>query len=175
MASVAFLGRGGQGIVFAATITAETLFNLGYYVAQLQSYGAEVRGGSVLAHIVYDNKTIENPFIEQYDLAIVLHEAGLKRWIKHLEKSKTIIVDKDLVKTRMDNMVTAPIIENVAREKLSGSENIVAVGIAMQLLLGREAIAVAKSILEKRSSPEKNIKALELGTTIALNLGINMA
>lgn len=168
--SIAFLGRGGQGIVFAGTILSEIMFNEGYYVSQLQSYGAEVRGGTVIAYVVIDKKPIENPFIESFDIAIVIHEDGLKRWSQHIKRSKIVIVDRDLVKTRYPNMVEAPLSEKALENNVYTSLNMVAVGLAIgigNLSVDYNAI---DAVLRTRKGYEHNIKAVKLGLDIAREL-----
>jgi len=168
--SIAFLGRGGQGIVFAGTVLSEIMFNEGYYVSQLQSYGAEVRGGTVIAYVVIDEKPIENPFIESFDIAIVIHEDGLKRWSEHIKRSKVVIVDKDLVKTRYPNMVEASLSEKALENNVYTSLNMVAVG----LVLGSGVLKVSEdtisNVLRTRKGYEQNIKAIKLGLNMAENL-----
>ncbi len=154
------MGRGGQGIVFVGEVLAEALFEQGMYVAQLQSYGAEVRGGSVLSYVVFDKDVIENPFVESFDVAIVLHEAGLKRWMKHLERSSIVVVD-DLVGVSIPKARKLPIARTCSEKGLIGRENMVALGI---VLASRVIdLEVAKSVLKKRKGFNENMKALELG------------
>ncbi len=171
MRSIAFLGRGGQGIVFAASILAEALFKKGYYVVQLQSYGAEVRGGSVLAYVIVDKKKVENPFIEAFNVAIVLHEAGARRWNKLLENTNLTIVDRDLVMTKTGKQVVeAPIVSELISNNLSGRENMASIGV----LQGLELIDVDEetilSVLRGKKDLEANIRAYKLGVSVGERL-----
>jgi len=169
--SIAFLGRGGQGIVFAGTILSEIMFNEGYYVSQLQSYGAEVRGGTVIAYVVVDEKPIENPFIESFDIAVVIHEDGLKRWSEHIKRSKVVIVDRDLVKTRYPNMVEAPLSEKALENDVYTSLNMVAVGLVLGSGVLRVNDDTIDTVLRTRRGYEQNIKAVKLGMDMARGLG----
>lgn len=164
MKSIAFLGRGGQGIVFAASVLAETLFRKGLYVAQLQSYGAEVRGGSVLAYVVYDEKHVDNPFIESFDITILLHEAGVTRWASILKNSSIVVVNKDLVQTRYGKkVITVPITGTLSEENLQGKENICSLGLIKGLGLVNYNDEDMIEILKKYRDWEQNIRAYNIG------------
>ena len=168
MGSVAFAGRGGQGLVFAATVLANTLFRKGLYVAQLQSYGAEVRGGSVLAYVVFSAKPIENPFLEGFTLFLALHEAGLKRWRKLAEGSSIVVADSELVHSPIAGAVKAPLSSKVVEIGAPGRENVAALGLVAAL-----GIADRDSVLEELSRHrdfEKNRIAFEAGYRVGLEL-----
>ncbi len=172
MRSIAFLGRGGQGIVFAAEVLAEALFEEGMYVAQLQSYGAEVRGGSVLSYVVFDRDRVENPFIESFNVAIVLHGAGLRRWREHLEHSNLVILD-ELVEASLPNAVKLPISRACIERGLLGSENVVAIGIvASSRVVNPETV---ESVLRRRKGFERNVEALRLGLSLGSGVGSAIA
>ena len=166
MFKIAYLGRGGQGIVFAATLTAEALYEKGYYVAQLQNYGASVRGGSVLGYVVADNEPVKNPFIEEFDVIIVLHEEGLKRWKWLVEKSKKIILDEKLVKTNIHGAIKAPLSTIAEKEGVYQALNIVAVGAVFSIIDIEGIDEVIDKLLQKRKNYEINKKAYLIGKEI---------
>ncbi len=166
MIRIAYLGRGGQGIVFAATLTAEALYEKGYYVAQLQNYGASVRGGSVLGYVVADNKPVKNPFIEEFDVVIVLHDEGLKRWKWLVEKSGKIILDEKLVKTNIPRAIKAPLSMISEKEGIYQALNLVAVGAVFSILDIKDIDEVIDKLLRKRKNYDINKKAYMIGKEI---------
>jgi len=166
--SVAFAGRGGQGLLFAATVLANTLFRRGLYVAQLQSYGAEVRGGSVLAYVVFSHEPIENPFLEGFTLFIALHEAGLARWRRLAEGSATVIVDQDLVHSQVRGAVQAPLSSSVVRAGAPGRENVAALGLVSALGLVERGAVLDE--LSRHRGFEENRIAFEAGYRVGLDL-----
>ncbi len=168
--SIAFLGRGGQGIVFAANTLSEILFKSGYYVSQLQSYGAEVRGGSVLAYTVFDREPIVNPFIESFTVAVVLHEYGVKRWVRHLENSQLVIVDSELVKTRLENTVEAPLSRKAIEHGVYKVLNMVALGLVLGMGVVEVDERVVEGVLRGRKGFELNYKACRLGRSIGFDI-----
>ncbi len=160
--SILIAGIGGQGVVFAATTLAKALFLQGLYVAQLQSYGAEVRGGAVLAWVVYSEEPVSCPFTDEYDLALILHRAGLEEAARKNLAWGRAVVDSDLVGTGVPGDVEAYPVHRVAVEAgLEGRENIVMLGVVAGLGYvdpGRLEEALAPS----RGS-EENLRALRLG------------
>ena len=159
--SVGLVGRGGQGIIFAATALANALFNSGYYVAQLQSYGAEVRGGSVLAYVIYSEERIENPFIESFDKLVMLHDVKIEAWRKLVESSRAVIADEDLVKNPPPHAIKLPITRVAAESGVGGRENVVALGCLAGM--GVVSLEALERVLPKGRDSSKNITALKLG------------
>lgn len=157
---------GGQGIVFAATVLGETLYRLGYYVAQLQNYGASVRGGAVYGYVVFGEDEIVNPFIEELEVLVILHEQGRKRWENIVGKSEKVIYDKDLVKP-VENGIALPIAKEADKHGVYRALNMVALGIASRIL-GVEGIDEAvNEVLRNKKNYELNIKAYRLGGKLA--------
>ncbi len=130
--SAALLGMGGQGVVYAVTTLANALFKSGYYVSQLQSYGAEVRGGSVLAYVVFSKEPIENPFIDSFNYVAVLHSAGLRRWGRLVEGSEVVIVNEDLIPKELikESWIKVPLTKLAPnRESMAALGCLAAIGI----------------------------------------------
>lgn len=159
--SVGLVGRGGQGILFATTILANALFNSGYYVAQLQNYGAEVRGGAVLAYVIYSTERIENPFIESFDSLVMLHDVKIEAWKKIIASSRTVIADEDIVRNPPPHAIMLPLIKVAAERGLSGKENVVALGcLAGMGVVGLDAL---QEVIPKGRDSGRNLAALRLG------------
>jgi len=160
--TVAIAGRGGQGVVLATTLLARAAFKKGLYVAQLQSYGAEVRGGAVVAYVVLSKQPIENPYPENYDLVIALHEAGVARRRNEILSSKAIIADEDLVKPiPKDNVIQVKIVK-------SGTPNMVALGIITAFIP-----AITEELrkeISKLWNAEENLRSFDTGVRIGFEL-----
>ncbi len=160
--TIAIAGRGGQGVVLATTLLARAAFKKGLYVAQLQSYGAEVRGGAVVAYVVLSKQPIENPYPENYDLVIALHEAGVARRRDEILSSKAIIADEDLVKPiPKDNVIQVKIVK-------SGTPNMVALGIITAFIP-----AITKELrkeISKLWNAEENLRSFDTGIRIGVEL-----
>jgi len=164
--SILFMGVGGQGIVFAADVLAEALFKCDLNVATIQGYGAEVRGGPVYSYVIADDSPIENVFIESFDIAIVLHQSPLKIWRHMVESSRIVIYNSDIAK--LERGYPLSLTRIAVENKLEGSENLVAVGIALALASIPSGTII--ETLPEDVKTEKNIKAIKLGYLLGEDL-----
>jgi len=162
--SILIAGMGGQGIVFASTVLAQALYRQGYYVSQLQSYGAEVRGGAVIAWVIYSDKPTTCPFIDEYDVIVILHQNGYKECIKKGFRGNYVIVDEDLVPNPPPNSTTLPMNREAERHGCRGLVNIVALGVLSKL--GYVDEASLKEVLSTMKNAEMNLKALKIGLNL---------
>ncbi len=170
--SIAFMGRGGQGIVFAATSLARAAFIRGAYVAQLQSYGAEVRGGSVLAYVVLSSKPIENPFPEEFNIAVALHEAGVKGRTEVIRRSSLIIYDEELVRSvrGLPQSIGLPIVKSAIRRVGKPVANAVALGVIAGIIPPLKNSI--REVLSTGKEGEMNLRAEEVGEELAKELSL---
>ncbi len=166
--SVCLIGSGGQGVVFAATMLANALFARGLYVAQLQNYGAEVRGGSVMAYVVFSESEVVNPFINSFDVLIVLHDFNVSSWAKYLKYTDLVIADDLLVSKYLHRAIKAPLFRKALEGGLAGRESVVALGFLAGLnVVGKDDL---KNALMDARDFEQNVKALEIGYELALQM-----
>jgi len=163
--SISLAGMGGQGIVFATTVLAEALFRQGYYVSQLQSYGAEVRGGAVIGWVVFSEKPIECPFTDEFNILILLHNVGYRECIKKGFKAKIIIADSDLVTNLPEKVIRIPMNREAEARSCTGSISIVALGILAAMNYVNDKML--EEVLRRMKRAEVNIKALKLGKELA--------
>ena len=159
--SILLGGIGGQGIVYATTLLAKALFAEGYYVAQLQSYGAEVRGGAVIGWVVYSTQPIVSPFTDVFDTVLVLHQKALEEIEKKKFTYTRLIVENDLVSSTIEADYRYPIHRVAKKLGLEGNENIIALGI-----LAGHGIVSREELRKLLESNKKNIRALEEGVKL---------
>jgi len=89
-------GIGGQGVLLASEIIAETLVRAGYDVKMSVAYGMAQRGSPIVSHI-RAGKKIYSPLISkgQADIVIVMDMTGTQSWIDFLKKdSQVFMLDK---------------------------------------------------------------------------------
>jgi len=88
-------GTGGQGIVLASRIIAETAFRNGFDVKESELHGMAQRGGSVVGHIRFGNK-VYSPYIpyQSADIMIALEEVEAIRYLPFLNPEGIIILNK---------------------------------------------------------------------------------
>lgn len=169
---IRFSGSGGQGVITAAIIFAESAVNQGYHVVQSQSYGPEARGGASKAEVIISDKTIYHPKISSPDIVIALTQQAADKYYSDLDKdSGLLIIDEDLVSIPppFSHTIKVPITK-LASEKIGKTlfANIVALGILVKIS-NILSIDTVKNSLIKRipiHTIEENTKALNLGYTL---------
>lgn len=163
--SVRIAGIGGQGNIFAAFILAEALMKQGYWVVQSQSFGAQVRGGTSYADVLYCNRPIDYPATELFDVLYCMHESVLGAFLNRLAKNGVLLIDSDQVKRipRMVNHITKKIVSvpmtKIAREKAGNARYANMVGLGV---LAKSTDVVRKEFLLKAIEehvPEQHIEA----------------
>ena len=166
-------GFGGQGVLLAGEVLANTFMIDDKNVTWYPSYGAEMRGGTVNCTVVMADEQVSAVQKSKAEFIIVLNQASFDKYVSWVRTGGTIIVNSSLAeikKTREDiNYVFVPITQ-MAQEKLENTKmsNILALGI-----LSRISGLFTLSSLEKalnnvipahrKNLIPKNIEALKLG------------
>ncbi len=71
---IVFFGRGGQGVITASSITAQTFFLSGFDVKKSDMKGIARRGGNVLSTLVAGKKVYDPKVIPEFaDIAMVIN------------------------------------------------------------------------------------------------------
>lgn len=96
MTNILIAGSGGQGVLLIGKIFAQAAFNYYPNVSFVPSYSAEVRGGISSCKIVISNEFITSTCFEKADLAIIMNNTSLKRFINTLS-NKTIVIASEIV------------------------------------------------------------------------------
>lgn len=161
MKRIKVLGIGGQGIAFSGWLLGYAATSSGLFSAVHHSYGAEVRGGSVISNIMIDGKPIVNPYTDKFDYYLVLHSIGW-RYVG-MEKNAVIIAD-DVVagKDFPENIkIDWKPFDKIGHEK-SLPVNVIALGyLSKKGIISYEALE--KAIISRGKDVEHNLKALEIG------------
>jgi len=87
-------GVGGQGIIMASNILAETLLSAGYDVKKSEVHGMAQRGGSVVCHVRFGKK-VYSPLIRkgEVDILYSLEILETLRYTEYLKKDSVIILN----------------------------------------------------------------------------------
>lgn len=161
MKRIRILGIGGQGIAFSGWLLGYAATHDGLFSAVHHSYGAEVRGGSVISNIVISEEPIVNPYIDDFDLYLLLNSIG---W-KFVKSSSEAVYIADNVIAR-DNFLRGLDIEWLPFDKLSHQEDLPINVMALGYLSKKDVIsfdALERAIIQRKKDVERNIKALKLG------------
>ena len=126
-------GFGGQGVLLAGTILANSFMLAGRNVTWYPCYGAEMRGGTVNCEIVVSDSEVSSVHKQDTDYALVLNQQSFDKFSQRIKSGGTIIANSTLVaetKPREDiNYVFAPM-GNLANELgTSKVTNMVALGV----------------------------------------------
>lgn len=90
-------GFGGQGILFAGEILAESGMRVGRQVSWLPSYGPEMRGGTANCHIIISEHAIGSPLISETDVLITMNRPSLEKFQPDLRSGGVLLYDRSLI------------------------------------------------------------------------------
>jgi 2-oxoglutarate ferredoxin oxidoreductase subunit gamma len=95
-------GYGGQGIMLAGKLLAQTAMNCGREVTYMPSYGAEVRGGTANCMLVIAENEIACPVVGNPNSLIVMNKASLTKFTPQLKKGGLLILNSSLIDIEPD-------------------------------------------------------------------------
>lgn len=172
--SLVVSGSGGQGVMSAGIMIAQTAVSAGKYATFLPEYGPEQRGGSAKCTVVVNDEEIISPLMAKCDTLITMNEQSFKKFGASLKAGGILIANTSRVLseiTRDDITVVKVPADDLAVELGSiKCANIILIG----ALIGAEAgiiteEAMLRSLEAKFGSKKKEV--LELNK-IALQKGI---
>jgi len=87
-------GVGGQGIILASAVMADTFFKAGYEVKQGEVHGMAQRGGAVISHIRFGQR-VYSPVIPmgEADYLFATEKLEALRWVEWCNPSTVVIAD----------------------------------------------------------------------------------
>jgi len=113
MTKIILVGKGGDGIKFLGKAFGKYLIKLGFEVSLMFSYDAVMRGGDIIAFLIFDKNKIENPVIEKADLTIYLSKSN-----KNFKSKKILnFLGKDQTNMTAFEFVTKQIKEKIKKAK----------------------------------------------------------
>ncbi len=130
---IVIAGFGGQGIILAGKLLAQTAMEAGKEVTYMPSYGAEVRGGTANCMIVIDDEPIASPIVTAPDSAVIMNKASLTKFAPRLKAGGLLVINSSLVDVEPDVDKSTDVVK-VPADQLAGelgsprSANMVAVG-----------------------------------------------
>ena len=130
-------GFGGQGIILAGKLLAQTAMKAGKEVTFMPSYGAEVRGGTANCMVVIADRPIACPVVGRCDSLIVMNNASLNKFAPSLKNGGLLVMNSSLIDTEPELDETIQIVAVPADELAVqlGSQrvaNMVALGAYLQ-------------------------------------------
>ncbi|SKC72897.1 2-oxoacid:acceptor oxidoreductase family protein [Maledivibacter halophilus] len=162
-------GSGGQGLILAGIILAETAIMEGNNAVQSQSYGPEARGGASKAEVIISNDDIYFPKVDKADFMLSLTQVALDKYAHTLKEDGVLVVDSSLKvpsDLKIGKVISIPILDT-AKEVIGKSmvANIVALGAIQELsgMVSKEHLEEAVLSRVPRGTEELNKKALQEG------------
>jgi len=166
-------GFGGQGIMLAGKLLAQTAMKAGKEVTYMPSYGAEVRGGTANCMVIIADEPIASPLVDKPDSLIVMNKASLNKFAPRLKHAGLLIMNSSLIdiEPQLDDSIEIIAVpaDELGNQKVA---NMVAIGAYLQkrgTLSPDEAAACLSDTIAKRyhKTLPANTKALHRGAEYA--------
>lgn len=162
-------GSGGQGLILAGIILAETAIMQGDNAVQSQSYGPEARGGASKAEVIISDEDIYFPKVDKADIMLSLTQVAMDKYADTLKEDGILVVDSSIEvpeDLKAEKIISIPIL-NTAKEVIGKTmvANIVALGAIQELsnIVTKEYLEEAVLSRVPRGTEELNKKALQEG------------
>lgn len=166
-------GSGGQGLLLAGIILAESGISDGKYAVQTQSYGPEARGGASKSEVIINTEVIDFPKVRECDILLALTQKSYEQYSEGLKDDGIMIIDASVQVKDTGNIkvFSVPIMETAANElKKPMVTNIVALGAIVQItgIVSKNSLEEAVLSRVPKGTEELNRKALQRGYEIAV-------
>ena len=94
---VIIAGFGGQGVMLAGKLLAQTAMKAGKEVTYMPSYGAEVRGGTANCMVVVADELIASPVVARPTALIALNKASLTKFGPRIKPGGLLVMNSSLI------------------------------------------------------------------------------
>ncbi len=172
-------GFGGQGVLSMGKILAYSGLMEDKEVTWMPAYGPEQRGGTANVTVIVSDERISSPILSKYDIAIVLNQPSLDKFMPKIKPGGILIYDsygiinpptrQDITVYRIDAM------DKAAELKNSKVFNMIVLGGLLQVAPVVSDKGVEKAL--KKTLPERhhhliplNMEAIKAGREIITKL-----
>lgn len=108
-------GFGGQGVLSMGKILAYSGLMGGKNVSWMPSYGPEQRGGTANVTVIISDDRISSPILKNYDIAIVLNQPSLDKFLPRVKPGGILIYDSN-------GIHSTPVRDDIRICKVDGTE-----------------------------------------------------
>jgi 2-oxoglutarate ferredoxin oxidoreductase subunit gamma len=165
---VKIAGFGGQGVMSAGVLLANTAIGEGLEATWLPSYGPEMRGGTANASIVISDEPVGSPVVDRPTALLAMNGPSLDSLEASVVSGGLIIVNSSLVnrKVKRDDVkvIYAPISSMAAEAGFLKGANIVMLSLYL-LEKGAPGINTLKTVIprsiKKKELVDVNLKLVE--------------
>jgi len=172
-------GFGGQGVILAGKLLAQTAMKNGKEVTYMPSYGAEVRGGTANCMVVIANEPIACPIVSKPNSLIAMNKASLNKFAPRLKDGGLLVMNSSLIDSGPElpcaiDVLAVPANDLAVELGNARAANMVALGAYLQkkgILSADAAVECLADVLAKRhhKTLPVNTKALQRGAEFAKN------
>lgn len=176
-AELRFTGVGGQGVLLAGEILAESRIRAGGYGIQASTYTSQVRGGPTKVDILLDSKEILYPYANEGHIDFMLSTAQVSydQFKNGVKEGGIIVVEPNLVTPSDEDRKRFKIYEipiiTIAKEEVGNvvTQSVVALGATVAFTKCVDRNLVYETMISKVPAKvvELNKKAFELGEKYA--------
>ena len=173
--SIIIAGFGGQGVLSAGIILADSFMLNDKKVTWYPCYGAEMRGGAVNCEIVGSDIEVTSVHKKETDFLIALNDLSFDKFLPKVKKGGIVIANSSLFeekRPRDDVRYIFANLSDIARENGSvKATNMAALGVLSEICDLCDITSIQKAV-EKVLTPEKihlknmNFKVLSEGQKI---------
>lgn len=178
-AQLRFTGVGGQGVLLAGEILAESRIRAGGYGVQASTYTSQVRGGPTKVDILLDSQEILYPYANEGHIDFMLSTAQVsyEQFKNGVKDGGIIVVEPNLVTPSNEDRKRFKIYEipiiTIAKEEVGNvvTQSVVALGVTVAFTQCVDRDLVYETMIAKVPAKvvELNKKAFELGEKYAKN------
>lgn len=94
---VIIAGFGGQGIILAGRLLAQTAMKAGREVTFMPSYGAEMRGGTANSMVVIADEPIASPLVSEPSSVIAMNGASAEKFGPRIKAGGLLVMNSSLI------------------------------------------------------------------------------
>lgn len=170
--SFVFAGKGGQGIIFVATLLSQSAILQGLHSIQTQIYTAAQRGDLSKSEVIISDFQVDYPKIDKADYFISLTKKSFLSFKDLIDKETTILFD-NTYEDIDENLISKNKIFKYPFTKISFDNfnksdhtNIIALGLLIKIIGFIKEDSVLKSLERYKKNFEENKIALYLGLKI---------
>lgn len=95
--SVIIAGFGGQGVIFAGKLLAQTAMRADKEVTLIPAYGAEVRGGTSNCTVIIAEHPIASPMVSAPTSLVIMNKASQAKFAHRLKPGGILIYNSSLI------------------------------------------------------------------------------
>lgn len=172
-------GFGGQGLLFAGKVMANTGLIDGRHVSWMPSYGPEMRGGTANCSVSLSDDAIGTPFITKPTALIAMNQPSVEKFASSVVPGGTIIIDTTLALDAAEGIELQEGVKVIAFKATEMAEGAGLKGLANIICLGKlwaETHFCTREVLDQalvNCVPPSKQQLLEPNRT-ALQMGIDL-